>query len=160
MEESGFYTTVGFILVLLFAAVFGLSFFAILYSDFGQTGSTLNDRQSTTLTISATAAALAAILSWLLHKFAAHRGFVIRFIYGLVTYLLLFAALGGILELGYGIITGTGSIDWSLSGLYFLSYGAFAAFAINLIGQQILWILGLFVAAGLILALVGPRKIY
>lgn len=160
MEESGFYSAVGFILAILFAVVLGLCIFAILYADFAQSGGTVNERETTTLTISAIAATVAALLSWLLQKYAAHRGFGIRTIYGVLIYFLLFAGLGGMLELGYGIATGSGTIDFSPSGLYFLSLGAFYAFAINLVGQQIFWIFGLFVAAGLILAAVGPRKIY
>jgi hypothetical protein len=160
MEDSGFYRAVGFILALLFAIVFGLCIFAILYSDFALSGGTVNDRERTTLQIAATAGATAALLSWVLQKYAAHRGFGIRVIYGLLIYLLLFAAIGGMLELGYGITTNTGTIDFSLSGLYFLSYGAFATFAINLIGAQALWIVGLIIFAGLFLGAVGPRKIY
>ena len=160
MEETGFYTVAGFILAILFAAVLGLCIFAILYAEFAQSAGTVNDRERTTLIIAATAAALAALISWLLQKYAAHRGFGIRALYGLLIYLLLFAGLGGMLELGHGIATNTGTIDFSPSGLYFLSLGAFYSFAINLVGQQIFWIIGLFSSAGLFLAFVGPRKIY
>ena len=101
-----------------------------------------------------------ALLSWLLQKYAAHRGLAIRIIYGVLIYFLLFAGIGGLLELGYGVFTHTGTIDFSLSGIYFLSLGAFYGFAISMVGQPLLWMIGLFLSAGIILALVGPRKIY
>ncbi len=160
MEESGFYTTVGFILAVLFAAVMGLCVFAVLYTDFATSGGIVNDRERTTLRIVAIAGASAGLLAWWMQKFAAHRSLPIRLIYGLLIYMVIFAALGGLFEFGHGLIANPGSVDFSPSGLYFASLGAFYTFAISLLGESIFAIAGLLVAAGVILALVGPKKIY
>jgi hypothetical protein len=160
MEESGSYRLVGFFLAIMFAAVMGLCALAVLYTDFTALGGVLNDRERATLRIVALAGASAGLIAWGLQKFAAHRSFAIRLIYGLAIYLLVFCALGGLFELLSGIIGGPGSVDWSLSGLYFLSLGAFYGFTISLLGNSVLALLGLMLAAGIILAAVGPRTIY
>ena len=160
MEESGFYTTVGFILAVLFAAVMGLCVFAVLYTDFATSGGIVNDRERTTLRIVAIAGAAAGLLAWWMLKFAAHRSFMIRLIYGVLIYSVIFAALGGLFEFAHGWWTSPGGLDFSPSGLYFSSLGAFYTFAISLLGDSILAIIGLLFAAGVILASVGPKKIY
>lgn len=160
MEESGFYSAVGFILALLFAAVMGVCVFAILFTDFAQSGGVVNDRERTTLTIAATAGASAGLISWWLQRFAAHRGLVTRIIYGVLIYLLIFAALGGFLELGNSVLNAPGSVDLSPTGLYWSSLGSFYTFAIALLGEGVVPLIGLMIAAGVILALVGPRRIY
>lgn len=160
MEESGFYTAVGFVLALLFAAVMGLCVFALLYTDFAQSGGIVNDRERATLAVTAAAAASAGLISWWLQSFAAHRGVVTRFIYGTLTYLLLFCAFGGLLELANSLINAPATVDLSFSGLYWSSLGAFYSFTINMLGRALPPLIGLMVAAGLILAMVGPRRIY
>lgn len=160
MEESGLHRLVGVFLAVMFAAVMGLCAFAVLYTDFTELGGVLNDRERATLRIVALAGASAGLISWGLQKFAAPRSFAVRLIYGLAIYLLLFCALGGLFELVSGIISAPGSVDWSLSGLYFLSLSAFYGFTISLLGKSVLALLGLILAAGIILAAVGPRTIY
>lgn len=160
MEESGAYTAVGFLLAVLFAAVMGLCVFAVLYTDFATSGGIVNDRERTTLRIVAIAGASAGLLAWWMQKFAATRSFPTRTIYGLLIYLLIFCALGGLFELGHGIVTSQGSVDFSLSGIYFLSLGAFYTFVISLLGESAIALIGLMLSAGLVLAAVGPRKIY
>jgi hypothetical protein len=160
MEESGFYTTVGFILAILFAAVMGLCMGAVLYTDFAASGGIVNERERVTLRIVATAAASAGIIAWWMQKFAAHRSFVIRLIYGLLIYMVIFAALGGLFQFGHGLMTNPGGIDFSLSGIYLASLGAFYTFAISLVGQAILALVGLLASAGIILAAGGPKKVY
>jgi len=159
MEESGFHSAVGFILAILFATVMGLSVFAVLYTD-ALSGGVINDQEKTTLTIAAMAGALAALISWLLQSFAAHRSFAVRLVYGLLIFLLIFCALGGLFKFSYGIATSQGSVDFSPSGLYFSSLSAFYAFAFSLFNSSLPAFLGLNFAAGLILASVGPRKVY
>ncbi|RME95081.1 MAG: hypothetical protein D6773_18800 [Alphaproteobacteria bacterium] len=160
MEESGFYKVVGFILAILFAVVIGLCVFALLYTDFAQSGGIINDRERTTLRIAASAGAIAAILTWLLQSFAAHRSFATRFFYGLIVFVLVFSALGGLFELVHAMVTSPTPVDLSLSGIYFASLSAFYAFAISLVGSSIPAFIGLVLAAGLILAAVGPRRVY
>lgn len=160
MEESGFHAAVGFILALLLAAVMGLCVFAVLYTDFAESGGIVNDREKTTLTIAAIAGALAALVAWLMQSFAAHRSFAIRLIYGLLIFLLIFCSLGGLFEVGYGMATSQGSLDFSPSGLYFSSLSAFYTFTFSLLSSSLPAFMGLVFAAGLILAAVGPRKVY
>ena len=160
MEESGFYTIVGFILAVLFAAVMGLCVFAVLYPDFVDSGGIVNERERTTLRITAAAGASAAIISWWLQNFAATKSLPTRIIYGVLIYLLVFCALGGLFELGHGVFTSATPLDFSLSGIYFLSLGAFYTFAISLVGNSIFYFIGLMIAAGIILGVVGPRKVY
>jgi hypothetical protein len=160
MEESGFYSVVGLVLALLFTAVMGACMLAVLYTDFAQSGGFVNPQEKTRLVIAAISGGGAALISWWMQRFAETRGFTTRFVYGVLIYLVVFCALGGLIELGYGAVTSQGPIDFSLSGIYFLSLGAFYTFAISLMGSSALAIAGLMVAAGLILALVGPRRIY
>lgn len=160
MEESGFHRLVGFALAVLFAAVMGLCAVAVLYTDFTASGGLLNDKERATLRIVALAGGSAALVAWWMQKFAAHRAFGTRLLYGVTVYFLVFCALGGLFELVSGVSGGSGSVDWSPSGLYFLSLGAFYSFTISLLGNSLLPLIGLMIAAGLILAAVGPRKIY
>lgn len=160
MEESGLHRLVGVILAVLFAIVMGLCALALLYTDFTVSGGLLNDRERATMRIAALAGASAGLIAWGLQKFAAHRSFGVRMVYGLTVYVLVFCALGGFFELVSGAINGPGSLDWSPSGLYFLSLGAFYSFTISLFGNSAFFLIGLMIAAGIILAAVGPRKIY
>lgn len=160
MEESGFYTVVGFILAVLFAAVMGLCVFAVLYPDFAASGGIVNARERTTLQITALAGASAALISWWMQNFAATRSLPIRIVYGILVYFLIFCALGGLFELVHGIATSATPLDLSLSGIYFLSLGAFYTFAISLVGDSIFAFIGLLIAAGVVLGMVGPRKVY
>lgn len=160
MEESGFYRLVGLFLAVAFAGVMGLCALAVLYTDFSISGGVLNDRERVTLRIVALAGASAGIISWIMQRFAEHRSFGVRLLYGLTVYVLVFCALGGLFELISGMFSGPGSIDWSPSGLYFLSLGAFYSFTISLLGDSILALIGLMLSAGIILAAVGPRRIY
>lgn len=160
MEESGFYKAVGFVLALLFAMVMGLCVFAVLYADFAGSGGTVNERETTTLMITATTGAVAALSAWWLQKFIAARSFSTRFVYGVFIFLLMFCALGGLIEFTYGVVTGPGSVDLSPSELYFASLGAFYTFVIASLGSSMFAFAGLGLAAGLILAAVGPRRIY
>ncbi len=160
MEESGVYTAVGFVLAVLFAAVMGLCVFAILYADFAQSGGLVNDRERIILRITAIAAASAALLSWWLQKFAATRSFPVRFLYGMLIYPVVFTALGSLMELIQKIISKPGAMTFSLSDFYFDSLSAFYAFVIDLVGSSLVPLVGLVFAAGVILAAVGPRRIY
>lgn len=160
MEESGFHRLVGGFLAIMFAIVMGLCAFAVLYTDFTELGGVLNDRERVTLRIVALAGASAGLVAWGLQNFAAHRSFAVRLVYGVAIYVLVFCAFGGLFELISGIASGPGTVDWSPSGLYFLSLSAFYGFTISLLGESILALIGLMLAAGVILAAVGPRTIY
>ena len=160
MEESGLYTVVGFVLAVLFAIVMGLCVFAILYADFAQSGGIVNDRERSILRITAIAAASAALLAWWLQRFAATRSFGVRFFYGMLIYPVVFTALGSMMELVQKIVSKPGAMTFSFSDFYFDSLSAFYAFVIDLVGNALLPLIGLVFAAGLILAAVGPRRIY
>lgn len=156
MERSALAAFVGFVLALLFAATMGLSMTAVLVADFMQPGRIMSEQARQTLMLSAGAGCVAAILAWWMQRFAASRGLLMRFIYGVLVFTLIFLALGGVLEVGRNYVTNQGPHDYSPAGLYWASLGGFYTFAFSIVVPLKLALIGLLLAAGLFLALVGP----
>ncbi len=157
MEQSGLDRAVGIVLALLFSAVMGLCLVAVLVADYMEPGRVVNEQARITLRICGIAGATTGLLTWWLQSFAAHRAFFIRFFYALVIFLLVFCALGGLLEVISNFMLNPGPHDYSPSGLYWASLGGFYTFALFLLGYPEL--LGVLLAPGIILALVGPREV-
>ncbi len=158
MEQSGFGRVVGFVLAGLFAAVMGLCLVAVLVADYMEPGRIVNEQARVTLRICGIAGASAGLIAWWLQGFAAHRAFIVRFFYAMVLFLLVFCAIGGLLEVISNFMLNPGPHDYSPSGLYWSSLGGFYTFALFL---SVSFNPGLFVvllAPGIILALVGPRE--
>ncbi len=158
MVQSGLDRAVGIVLALLFAAVMGLCLIAVLVADYMEPGRIVNEQARVTLRICGIAGAIAGLLTWWLQGFAAHRAFIIRFIYAMVIFLLVFCALGGLLEVISNFMLNTGPHDYSPSGLYWASLGGFYTFALFLIGSSNIGLITVLLAPGIILALVGPRE--
>lgn len=159
MEQSGFSRSVGLVLALLFAAVMGMCLIAVLITDYMEPGRVMSEQARFTLRICGIAGALAALIAWWLQRFAAHRGFVVRLVYGLVIFLLVFTAIGGFLETINAYAFNPGPHDYSPSGLYWASLGAFYTFTFFLLSSFNPALLGVLLVPGPILALVGPREI-
>ncbi|MGI9385316.1 MAG: hypothetical protein ACR2PO_19360 [Methyloligellaceae bacterium] len=156
MQRGVFAAFVGFVLALLFAATMGLSMTAVLVADYMQPGRVMGEQARQTLILCAGAGFAAAILAWWMQRFAASRGLLIRFIYGFLIFTLIFLALGGILEVGRNYVTNQGPHDYSPAGLYWASLGGFYTFALFVVVPLKLALMGLLLAAGLFLAIVGP----
>lgn len=159
MEQSGFGRAVGFVLAILFAAVMGLCLIAVLLSDYTEPGRVLSDQARTTLKICGIAGAGAGLIAWWLQKFAAHRGLLVRAIYGLAIFILVFCALGALFEVINNYAFNPGQHDFSPSGLYWASVGAFYTFTFFLVTSFNPGLLGVMIAPAVILALIGPREI-
>ena len=159
MEQSGFDRAVGFVLAGLFAMVMGMCLIAVLVADYMEPGRVMSEQARLTLRICGISGASAGLLAWWLQSFAAHRAFAVRFFYGLVIFLLVFSALGGLLEVVSNYMLNPGPHDFSLSGLYWASLGGFYTFALFLLGSSNPGLLGVLLAPGFILAFVGPREI-
>lgn len=159
MEQSGFGRAVGFVLACLFAIVMGLCLFAVLVSVYMESGRAMSGQEQLTVRICGIAGASAGLLAWWFQSFAAHRGFAMRLIYGLVIFLLVFASLGGLLAVGSNFMLNPGPHDFSPSGLYWASLGGFYTFALFLLGSFNAGLLVVLLAPGIILAFVGPREI-
>ncbi|GBE42460.1 hypothetical protein BMS3Bbin10_00521 [bacterium BMS3Bbin10] len=159
MEQSGLSRAVGFFLAVLFAAVMGMSLIAVLVTEYMEPGRVMGEQARLTLRICGIAGALAALLAWWLQRFAARRGFAVRFFYALVIFLLAFGALGGLLGVISNFMFNPGSNDFSLTGLYWASVGGFYTFVLFLLGSFNPGLLVVLLSPGIILALVGPREI-
>ncbi|MEC9369244.1 MAG: hypothetical protein VX871_11205 [Pseudomonadota bacterium] len=156
--NNGLNMAVGVILALLFAGVFGISTAAVLLADYMQPGRIMSEQVRQTLQLCAVAGAVAGLAAWALQRFAARRGFVVRFLYGVVVFALVFCAIGGMLDVVRNYLASPGSTDISLGGIYWTSLGGFYNFVFFLVSSLNIAILGLILAAGLILAVVGPRE--
>ena len=94
MEKISFDNVVGFILALFFALIIGVSMRALLIGDYMQPNQVMNEHTRQTLQIVGYAGGLAALVAWWVQQFAASRGFVIRFLFALVIFVLAFNLLG------------------------------------------------------------------
>lgn len=158
MSEAVLARGVGIALAILFALVMGVSIAAVLLADFMQPGKLMSEPARQTLIVCGVAGALAGAVSWLLQSYAAGRGFVVRFLYAFGIFVLLFGAFGGLLEVVRKLASSPGAIDVSPTGLYWSSLGGFYTFLLFLLIPLRPALFGLWLAAALILALVGPRE--
>ena len=159
MEDSGFNSAVGIILALLFSAVMGICLYAVLLTDYSEPGRVMSGQARATLKICGMADACAGLITWWLQKFAAYRSFAIRALFAFVIFLLVFCALGALFEVINNFVLNPGQQDFSPSGLYWASLGAFYTFTIFVLGSFNLGLLGVILAPAIILPLVGPREI-
>lgn len=158
MDNALLSRLVGLILAVLFATVFGVSIAAVLISDFMQPDKLISESARQTLAVCGIAGFLASLAAWWLQRYAVGRGFVVRFFYALGIFVLLLGGFGGLLEVLRKIVTAPGGIDWSPGGLYWSSLGGFYTFALFLLVPLRPAMFGLWLAAGLIIATVGPRR--
>lgn len=158
MDRQTASTVVDVVLGLLFAAAMGASIVAVLISDFMQPGKVMSEPARQTLVVCALAGLCAGLAAWWLQRFVANRGIVVRFFFAFVIFLLLFGALGGLFEVIRKFATSPGGADFSLSGLYWSSLGGFYTFLLFLIIPLRPALFGLWLAAGLIIAIVGPQR--
>ncbi|ODA68872.1 hypothetical protein A7A08_00706 [Methyloligella halotolerans] len=151
-------TVIGFILAILFAMVMGISMQAILVGDYLQSQNIMSEITQVTVRIAGFSGALAALLAWWAQRFAAMRGFLVRFVFALFIFVVAFFSFGGLLRVIWTHVTYPNQQDWSFTGLYFASINDFYTFVLFLLGQNLPAYLVLVVAAGIYLALFGPRE--
>jgi hypothetical protein len=151
-------TVIGFILAILFAVVMGISMQAILVGDYLQSQNIMSEITQVTVRIAGISGALAALLAWWAQRFAAMRGFFVRFVFALFIFMVAFFSFGGLLRVVWTHISYPNQQDWSLTGLYFASINDFYTFVLFLLGQNLPAYLLLAIAAGIYLAVFGPRE--
>lgn len=156
MSDSAFSRAVGFVLAIAFAIVMGICIGASLIPT-EPTARIMTDQERHQMLMAGLAGGIGALLAWMIQKYAASRGFIIRFIYALFVYALVFVALGGLFQAAYDYSTKTG-LDWSVSGVYGATMNQFYSFALNLVMSPPLALGPLLFAAGLYLAIFGPRR--
>ena len=157
MEKVSFDNVVGFILALFFALVIGVSMRALLIGDYMQPNNAMNEHTRQTLQIVGYAGGLAALVAWWVQQFAASRGFVIRFLFALVIFVLAFLSFGGLLRVLYLMITYPNQLDWSPTGLYWSTLNDFYTFVVFMLVPPRPAYAALIGAAALYLAWFGPR---
>lgn len=158
MDTITISTVIGFILAILFAIVMGISMQAILVGDYLNSPNVMSETTQLTLRTAGFAGALAALLAWWAQRFAAMRGFFVRFVFALFIFAVAFFSFGGLLRVISSYIAYPNQQDWSLSGLYFASINDFYAFVLFMIGPSLPAYLLLLMAAGAYIAIFGPRE--
>ena len=157
MQKLTFDSVVGFILAVGFAIVMFICTKALLVGDYMQPNSVMNEQTRHTLQIVGYAGGLAALAAWWVQQFAAGRGFLVRFLFGLFIFVLAFCSFGGFLRIIYSHIAYPNQQDWSFSGLYWASLSDFYSFVLFMLVPPRVSYAALLIAAGLYLALFGPR---
>ena len=158
MSSGGVFSViVSIVLALLFACVMGLSSAAVLVADYMAPGRAFTEQARQTLFVCGIAGFLAALTAWWLQTLAAERGLFVRFVNALFTYTLAFGAIGGLLVVANNFISYPENNDFSLGGIYSASVGGFYTFALFVAVPLRIALAGLLLAAGLIIALVGPQ---
>lgn len=156
MSESFFSRAVGGLLAIAFALVMGISVAAVLIPSSAGVARVMSDQERQLVILTGLAGGIAALLAWMVQKFAASRGFLIRFVYALLIYVLMFVALGGLLRAGYNYATKSGQ-DWSVGGMYGATVNQFYSFALDFVMQPVPALGALLLAAGFYIAIFGPR---
>ena len=151
-------TIIGFILALLFAMVMGISMQAILVGDYLQSQNVMSETTQVTVRIAGFSGALAALLAWWAQRFAAMRGFIVRFVFALFIFALAFFSFGGLLRVIWTHVTYPNQQDWSFAGLYFASINDFYSFVLFMIGPSLPAYVMLLICAGLYIGIFGPRE--
>lgn len=157
MEKVTFDKVVGFVLAIAFAIVMAISMQAVLVGEYMQPNSVMNEQTRHTLQIVGYAGGLAALVAWWVQQFASARGFLIRFLFALFIFVVAFCSFGGLLRIIYSHIAYPNQQDWSLSGLYWASLSDFYSFVLFMLVPPRVAYAGLILAAGIFLALFGPR---
>src|SRR5665809_118586 len=100
MEQVTFDKAVGFILAALFALVIGVSMWALLVGDYMH--GVMTEQAQRSLRIVGFAGALAALATWWVQGFAAHRGPVVRLLFSLFMCGVVVSSIGGMQRAIYG----------------------------------------------------------
>jgi uncharacterized membrane protein (DUF106 family) len=148
---------VGFVLSILFAFTMGIAVSGALTGVFTVSGQTLSPQTIQKINAAAMAAGFAGIVAWAMQHFVAHRAFFVRFLYGFVVFLLVFAAMGALVNAIRSYADQPGA-DWSLTALYGASLNQFYTFALDLLFPPPVPLAALLFAAGLFLAAFGPVR--
>jgi fluoride ion exporter CrcB/FEX len=155
MEQVTFDKAVGFILAALFALVIGVSMWALLVGDYMH--GVMNEQAQRSLRIVGFAGALAALATWWVQGFAAHRGPVVRFLFALFIFVVAFSSIGGMLRVIYSYVTYPSQQDWSLTGLYWASQSDLISFVIFMLVPPRPAYAALILATAAYIAVFGPR---
>jgi hypothetical protein len=156
MDKVTFGSVVGFVLAIFFAAVIGVSMWALLLGDYMNTF--MNEQTRHTLRIVGFAGALAALVTWWVQNFAAKRGFVVRFLFALFIFVVAFCSFGGLLRFIYIHATYPNQQDWSLTGMYLASLNDFYTFLLDMLLPPRPAYAALAVVAAIYIAWFGPRE--
>jgi hypothetical protein len=156
MERVTFDSVVGFLLALLLALAIGISMWALLIGDYMNTF--MNEQTRHTLRIIGFAGALATLVTWWVQSFAARRGFVVRFLFALVIFVLAFCSFGGLLRFIYIHVTYPSQQDWSVTGLYLASLNDFYTFLLDILLPPRPAYAALALATAFYIAVFGPRE--
>lgn len=156
MEQVTFDKAVGFILAALFALVIGVSMWALLVGDYMH--GVMNEQAQRSLRIVGFAGALAALATWWVQGFAAHRGPVVRFLFALFIFVVAFSSIGGMLRVIYSYVTYPSQQDWSLTGIYLASLNDFYTFLLDMLIPPRPAYAALAVGAAVYVAVFGPRE--
>jgi glucan phosphoethanolaminetransferase (alkaline phosphatase superfamily) len=156
MEQVTFTKVIGFILAAAFGIAIGVSMWALMIGDYMNT--VMNQQTQHTVRIVGFAGLLAALVTWWCQRFAARRGFVVRFLFALFIFVVAFCSFGGLMRFVYIHVTYPSQQDWSLSGLYLASLNDFYTFLLDMLIPPRPAYAALAVAAAAYVAIFGPRE--
>lgn len=156
MEQVTFTKVVGFILAAAFGIAIGVSMWALMIGDYMNT--VMNQQTQHTVRIVGFAGLLAALVTWWCQRFAARRGFLVRFLFALFIFIVAFCSFGGLMRFVYIHFTYPSQQDWSLSGLYLASLNDFYTFLLDMLIPPRPAYAALAVAAAAYVAIFGPRE--
>ena len=156
MEKLTFNKVVGFVLAAAFGIAIGLSMWALLIGDYMNT--VMTPQTQHTVRIVGFAGLLAALVTWWCQRFAARRGFLVRFLFALFIFVVAFCSFGGLLRFVYIHATYPSQQDWSLTGMYLASLNDFYTFLLDMLIPPRPAYAALAVAAAAYVAIFGPRE--
>ena len=152
------------LLALIIAGGYGIMLMAFVQSSFRERQlEQLAGADQTTL-VCGLAAITTVLFTWQLISMVSFSGLLQRILFSLATHLILFAALGGVFVIVFNILTKSDPIkttwwQWLVHGFYWDSVNGFYAFAIFVIGELKLEIIGLFFATTIAIAILAPWKL-
>jgi glucan phosphoethanolaminetransferase (alkaline phosphatase superfamily) len=156
MEKLTFNKVVGFVLAAAFGIAVGISMWALMIGDYMNTVMTAQTQH--TVRIVGFAGLLAALVTWWCQRFAAKRGFLVRFVFALFIFVVAFCSFGGLLRFVYIHAIYPSQQDWSLTGMYLASINDFYTFLLDMLIPPRPAYAALAVAAAAYVAIFGPRE--
>lgn len=161
---SALLRTAGYwLLALIIAGGYGIILMAFVQSSFRERQlEQLAGADQTTL-VCGLAGITTILFTWKLIGMVSLSGLLQRILFSLATHLILFSALGGVFVIIFNILTKSDPIktswwQWLIHGFYWDSVNGFYAFAIFVIGELKLEIIGLFFIASVAIAILAPWK--
>ncbi|MGI9381247.1 MAG: hypothetical protein ACR2OW_16495 [Methyloligellaceae bacterium] len=151
------------LLALIIAGGYGIILMAFVQSSFRERQlEQLAGADQTTL-VCGLAGITTILFTWKLIGIVSLSGLLQRILFSLATHLILFSALGGVFVIIFNILTKSDPIktswwQWLIHGFYWDSVNGFYAFAIFVIGELKLEIIGLFFIASVAIAILAPWK--